>query len=158
MMTVGDEGVEITAATSWSGLPVHGPVVYPGAVELRRRIGRARRTTDTSPAFRGALEMLDLQVGPPAARAAALDRVLAEARPRDTVTLWHLLTRVDLDQRDRVFDRLAQLVPPPSTVTRDGIRAGRRAMLDDWWDELGLGTAGWWRTWKQPWKDDPALQ
>jgi hypothetical protein len=52
--------------------------------------------------------------------------------------------------RDRVFDRLAQFVRPPPTVTRDGIQAGRRDMLDAWWDALGLGTAAWWRTWKGP--------
>ena len=73
---------------------------------------------------------------------AALSRVLEEAQERDEVTLWHLLTRVNGADRDRVFDRLAQFVPPPSTVTRDGIRAGRRDMLDAWWDALGLGTAG----------------
>ena len=33
-------------------------------------------------------------------------------------------------------------------VTREGIRAGRREMLDQWWDALGLGTMGMWRTWK----------
>ena len=72
-----------------------------------------------------------------------------EAEERDEVTLWHLLTRVGTSDRDRVFDRLAQFVPPPQGVTREGIRAGRREMLDAWWDALGLGTAAWWRTWKR---------
>jgi hypothetical protein len=52
-----------------------------------------------------------------------------------------------------VFDALARLVPPPASVTRDGIRAANRKMLDAWWDALGLGTANWWRTWKQPWRE-----
>ena len=42
-----------------------------------------------------------------------------------------------------------EFVPPPPGVTREGIRAGRREMLDAWWDALGLGTAAWWRTWKK---------
>jgi hypothetical protein len=97
-----------------------------------------------SRAFREALLTIDFESD---ARD-ALSRVLEEAQERDEVTLWHLLTRVKGADRDRVFDRLAQFVPPPSTVTRDGIRAGRRDMLDAWWDALGLGTAAWWRTWK----------
>ena len=100
-----------------------------------------------SQAFREALLTIDFTSDAPGAPA-ALSRVLAEAQERDEVTLWHLLTRVSGADRDRVFDRLAQFVPPPSTVTRDGIHAGRRDMLDAWWDALGLGTAAWWRTWK----------
>ena len=100
-----------------------------------------------SPAFREALLTIDFTSDAPDAPA-ALARVLAEAQERDEVTLWHLLTRVNGADRDRVFDRLTQFMPPPSTVTRDGIHAGRRDMLDAWWDALGLGTAAWWRTWK----------
>jgi hypothetical protein len=27
---------------------------------------------------------------------------------------------------------------------------GDKAMLDAWWNELGLESAAWWRLWKQP--------
>jgi hypothetical protein len=100
-----------------------------------------------SPAFREALMTIDFMGGAPEA-SAALSRVIEESQERDEVTLWHLLTRVEGADRDRVFDRLAQFVPPPPTVTREGIRAGQSVMLDAWWDALGLGTAAWWRTWK----------
>jgi len=66
----------------------------------------------------------------------------------------HLLTRVPGADRDRVFDRLASFVAPPTGVTRDGIRAGDRRMLDAWWDALGLGTTSLWRTWSQQWKEN----
>jgi hypothetical protein len=52
---------------------------------------------------------------------------------------------VDVNERDRVFDRLSTFVPPPEGVTREGIRAGRHEMLDRWWDALGLGTISMWR-------------
>jgi hypothetical protein len=26
-------------------------------------------------------------------------------------------------------------------------------MRDAWWNQLGLDTASWWRTWKQQWRD-----
>jgi hypothetical protein len=101
-----------------------------------------------------ALETLDFGGATPAVRAAALTRVLDNARARDAVTLWHLLSRVDPRvERTRVFDRLAALVPPPPGVTRDGIDSGRRDMLDRWWERLGFGGADWWRMWKQPWRD-----
>src|SRR5260370_8450910 len=43
----------------------------------------------------------------------ALDIILAEARVRDTLTLWHLLSRVDTNERARVFDRIPPLTPLP---------------------------------------------
>jgi hypothetical protein len=73
------------------------------------------------------------------ANAIALDRIIAEATRADAITLWHLLTRVDSAVRDRVFDRLAAFAPPPSDVTRDGIRAGSTQMLDRWWYAAHLG-------------------
>src|SRR5262249_37630582 len=92
-----------------------------------------------------ALETLDFGPKTPALRDAALTRVLDNARTRDAVTLWHLLSRVDpRTERTRVFDRLAALVPPPPDVTREGIASGRRDMLDRWWERLGLGNADWW--------------
>jgi hypothetical protein len=107
----------------------------------------ATNATSGTPAPRDAREMRE-------AREAALTRVLNDARERDAVTLWHLLSRVDPgDERNRVFDRLSALVPPPAGITREGIRAGNREMLDRWWERLGLGGADWWRMWKQPWSE-----
>ncbi len=80
--------------------------------------------------------------------------MLSESGERDEVTLWHLLSRVPPADRDRVFDRLATFVAPPPGVTRDGIRAGSREMLDLWWDALGLGSTSLWRTWSQRWNDN----
>jgi len=105
-----------------------------------------------SEAFADALETIDFgSTGKP--RRAALERALAEARPRDALSLWHLLARVDGEDRGRVFDRLKQLVPPPVGVTRDGILRGERALRERWWDELGLGSSEFWRMWTGAWSD-----
>ncbi len=84
---------------------------------------------------------------------AALATVLANARADDALTLWHLLARTRGDVRGAVFDRLSALVPPPPGVTRDGVLSADGAMLDLWWNALGLGDAEWWRVWAQ---DPPA--
>ena len=83
----------------------------------------------------------------------SLTLVLNESSERDEVTLWHLLSRVPVKDRDRVFDRLATFAPPPAGVTRDGIRDGNVQMLDAWWDALGLGSTSLWRKWSQQWKE-----
>jgi hypothetical protein len=158
-LSVDDEGVGRVRVTSgWVGFEWHGRESFiPAGATCVTRPGLGPGTPyfdDVSPEFRAAIEAIDLGVGPPANRAEAIGQALAQARAQDVVTLWHLLTRVDGDSRDLVFDRLAQFVPPPAGVTRDGVRRGRRDMLDDWWDRLGLGTATWWRTWKQNWRDD----
>jgi hypothetical protein len=109
---------------------------------------------DAPPALGAALDVLDF--GPPGrARREALTVVLAEARRRDGLSLWHLLSRLDGEERARVHDRLAALVPPPPHVTREGILSGDRAMLDAWWEELGLGSAHFWRSWTAPWSPSP---
>jgi hypothetical protein len=77
--------------------------------------------------------------------------VLDEARPRDALTLWHLLSRLDAADRARVYDRLAALVPPPQRVSRDGVLAHDRKMLDLWWNQLGYGDTSLWRTFERSW-------
>jgi hypothetical protein len=48
------------------------------------------------------------------------------------VTLWHLLQRVPAELRPRVYQRLADLSPPPGGVTTEGILALDRPMLTRW--------------------------
>jgi hypothetical protein len=50
-----------------------------------------------------------------------LNIILSESRVRDTLTLWHLLSRVDASDRERVFDRIASLIPIPVTVSREQV-------------------------------------
>lgn len=78
----------------------------------------------------------------------AVAQILSEARPRDAITLWHLLRRVPVDHRGPVFDRLAQLIDVTASVNRQGIVNGDAAMLDALWDSLDLGDTSWWRMWK----------
>lgn len=87
------------------------------------------------------------------ARASALDVILRESSPADALTLWHLLARATPEERAGLFDALAARVPPPDPVTRAGVIAGDRAMLDAWWAELGHGGRDWWQLWVREWRD-----
>jgi hypothetical protein len=68
----------------------------------------------------------------------ALPAALEAASAPDGLTLWHLLRRTEGGDRGLVFDRLAALVAPPPTVTREGILAGDEKMLEAWRSELGI--------------------
>jgi hypothetical protein len=102
--------------------------------------------------YRQALALIDLAEWSADAQH-ALTMVLLQSRgARRGDLVAPAAARAGLERRSRVFDRLASFVPPPTGVTRDGIRAGDRRMLDAWWDALGLGTTSLWRTWSQQWK------
>src|SRR5262249_15964181 len=86
---------------------------------------------DASPQLQAALALLDAgaQAGE---RSRQLEIVLHETRGRDGLTLWHLLSRMDAQSRGLIYDRLAQLIPPPTSVTREGIVALDSTMLGAW--------------------------
>src|SRR5262249_19897712 len=92
---------------------------------------------DASEQFRNGLETLDFgDAG--SDREAALSVVVSQARKRDAATLWNLLQRQDVPSRQKVYDRLAELVAPPEGVTREGVMNLNQKMLDDWWTEVLL--------------------
>lgn len=81
----------------------------------------------------------------------ALEVVLASARSRDGLTLWHLLSRTKGVQREQVFTRFSELVKLPPTVKEERILRGDPAAMDSAWDALDLGDTDWWREWKRHW-------
>jgi hypothetical protein len=105
------------------------------------------RHDDADEAFRAALDRVDYDRDR-AGRSAALSFVLAHARPRDAMTLWHLVGRVGDGDRGAVIDALDARAPMPSGVSREAVMRLDRAALDQWWDALGLRDASWWRIWK----------
>ena len=104
---------------------------------------------DASEKLRNALHALDFESLPGTDRRQALRTVLGEARRRDAFTLWHLLARVNADERPLVYDRLTSLVTPPVNVTREGTLALVPQMMDAWWNAFDLGDISVWRFWEQ---------
>lgn len=155
-LTVAADGsgmIEVTAG--WVALEHDGreALIPAGAFcATRRGLGPGTPYVGDAPdALRAALDTLDGGGTDEPARLDALDRLLQVARPSDAFTVWHLLSRVLPGERDRVFDALARLVPPPPGITKAGIRSGDRRMLETWWDALGLGSTSWWREWQRQW-------
>jgi hypothetical protein len=124
----------------------HGPesAVPAGAFcEIRPNMAPGTPySEDATEAFRAALSRFDLAHDD----TAAISIVLAEAREADTFTLWHLLFRVSVSERARVYDRMTALLPPPEGVTREGVLRGDKRMLDLWAEMFGIGKS-WWRYW-----------
>jgi ferric-dicitrate binding protein FerR (iron transport regulator) len=99
-------------------------VVVMGAM-ARIRPGRGPGTpamNSSSTELRLALDRLD------EGDLTALDDVLRHATIKDTLTLWNLLVRRDLD-RSRIFDRLAAVIPLPIWIERDRVIAGEQLDL-----------------------------
>jgi len=137
----------------WVGFHLNGRDAFiPAGAMCYTRPGIGPGTPcfeDASPQLREALHAFDDSEPSSEVRAKQLAIVLAQARARDALTLWHLLSRTSGVEREQVYERLVAFVPPPQGVTRQGILALNHEMLDRYWDELGLGRISVWRMWQQ---------
>lgn len=135
-MDVDDAGNGLMRVTlGWVSLERNGreSLVPAGAsCRMRARLGPGTPFfDDASEPFRQALARLDLDKDD-----RALDTVLTAARVRDTLTLWHLLSRVDATDRLRVYTRMVALAPLPG-----GLSPAKALQLDPetlkrWKEEL----------------------
>jgi hypothetical protein len=66
----------------------------------------------------------------------SLNIILSESRVRDTLTLWHLLWRVEGADRERVYDKMAALTPVPAGVSREQALKLDGETLKRWKEEL----------------------
>ena len=139
-LEVDDHGVgKLRVTSGWVALELKDreSIVPAGAAcETRPEVGPGTPYfEDASPVFRDALSRMDFQHDP-AVTKDALNLLLNEARPRDTLTLWHLLARVNETDRPRVYEAIAKYVPPPQGVTREGVLRLDDGMLQLWKNEL----------------------
>lgn len=143
-----DGSGRLRVTAGWVGFESNGrESLVPAGALCATRPGRGPGTPhfeDASAAFVDGLAALDDGRD---AGGAALNRVLHEARPRDALSLWHLLSRVGSPAAGRVYDRLAAIAPPPADATRPRVLARDREALDAWWDTFGLGEAAYFRMW-----------
>ncbi len=155
-LKVDNKGAGLLRATfGWVGFKFNGREAFiPAGAVCATRPGIGPGTpffADAPRPFRAALEKVDFEFEGPEARALKLKLILSEARRRDALTLWHLVSRLEGSERKLVYDRLAALIPPPAGVTPEGVLRGDKQMLDLWWNQLGLGETSWWRRWEREW-------
>jgi hypothetical protein len=139
-LEVNDDGSSLLRVTSgWVALELkERESIVPAGAACETRPGVGPGTPyfeDCAGDFRQALEKVDFSNNA-AEMTSSLDFMLLNARERDTLTLWHLLSRVDVADRGRIFDRIASYSPPPRGVTREGILKLDRIMLELWKEDL----------------------
>jgi hypothetical protein len=155
-LQVDDSGAGLVRTSlGWVGFKLNGHESFipaGAACATRPNVGPGTPyLEDASEKFRAALTRFDFEDSTPQQRAEDMTIVLGETRPRDALTLWHLLARVDEPQRGLIYDHLAKLAPPPAGITREGILRLDQPMLDRWWNELGFDDIAVWRHWERSW-------
>lgn len=140
-LEVDDAGASfLRVTTGWVELDLHGrKAIVPAGAMCVSRPGTGPGTPyfeDATETFRTELAHFDFDKNDDAAQSRALTVLLAEARPRDALTLWHLLARTKDAERGHVYQRLAELAPPPAGVTREGVLRLEQKMLESWREEL----------------------
>jgi hypothetical protein len=109
-------------------------VVPAGAMCITKR-GKGLGTpfsADTTDKFRAALERFDFSNG----GSRAVETMLDSRNFYDMITLWHLLSRVQKTDREKVYNALSEYVKPPTGVTPDGILSLDKTMLAAWRTEV----------------------
>ncbi len=135
-LTVDDHGAGLLRVTlGWVMLQERGrEATVPAGAACRMRPGVGPGTPyfeDASAAFEQALARFDFDHDPD-----ALPVILRTARPRDGLTLVHLLARVNPGERPVIVDRLTAMKPLPDGVTRKGALAADPKTLQRWIDDL----------------------
>jgi hypothetical protein len=155
-LQVDDSGAGLVRTSmGWVGFKLNGHESFipaGAACATRPKVGPGTPyLEDASSQLRAALARFDFEDSTPQQRAEDLAIVLGESRKRDALTLWHLLARVDEEQRVLVCDRFREVAPPPAGVTQEGILRLDQPMLDQWWNELGFDDISVWRRWEHSW-------
>jgi hypothetical protein len=145
-LEVDDDGRGLLRVTSgWVSLEDAGRTsLVPARASCETRRGKGPGTPsyeDAPRALRDALRRFDFESG----GADAVAGVLDAARPRDALTVWHLLPRVDGALRTKVYERLRVLVPPPTGIGGDVVLRLDPSALERWRDAItGAGSAITW--------------
>jgi hypothetical protein len=164
-LEVDDRGAGRLSVTSgWVALQTkERETIVPAGASCETELGKGPGTPyfdDSTPEFKNALREFDRE---PGKRTEALASILSQSRMQDTLTLYHLLPRLNEEDRTRVYEKMAGLAPPPNGVTCDGVVKLDQKMLAQWRDSLetmwgpgGKGVpknAAEWKKSFKSWKD-----
>ena len=135
-LSVDDKGDGRLSVTSgWVALQAkERESIVPEGASCETQLGTGPGTPyfdDSSVEFQKALKQVDFDKDP-AKRSLALESMLSHSRARDTLTLWHLLPRVNHAERVRVYEKMLSFAAPPAGVTREGVLKLDQNMLQQW--------------------------
>lgn len=142
-LDVDEAGGSLLRVTSgWVALARAGRESFVAAGALCRAEPDGRLGTpyfeDASEKFQQALSRFDFASD----KTNALATVLAEARVRDALTLWHLLARVEGNDREQAYDRLSALVPAAKTFSKADTLRLDPTMLAQWKEAVEFASIG----------------
>ncbi|MGH9906851.1 MAG: hypothetical protein ACRD8U_14865, partial [Pyrinomonadaceae bacterium] len=140
-LEVDDAGGSLLRVTSgWVALQLKDrESIVPAGAACATRPGLGPGTPyfeDASESFRSSLSSVDFDFQKASEWKATLETLLRESRLRDTLTLWHLLYRVDGADRELIYERMAALSSPPEGVTREGVLQLNEQMLSTWKEKM----------------------
>jgi RNA polymerase sigma-70 factor (ECF subfamily) len=64
--------------------------------------------------------------------------ILSQITKKEALSLWHILQLVRTENRSIAYDKLNEIIPVPSNVTKAGIIVLKKEMLMDWLQEIEL--------------------
>ena len=139
-LEVNDKGAGRLSVTSgWVALQAkERESIVPAGASCETELGTGPGTPyfdDSTAEFQNALRQFDKD---PGSRTDSLSSLLNQSRAKDTLTLWHVLPRVNDEDRARVYEKMAGFVPPPAGVTREGVLRLDQNMLEQWRHSLEL--------------------
>lgn len=142
-LDVDEAGGSLLRVTSgWVALARNGreSFVPAGAAARADADGRlgAPYFEDASAKFRQALSRFDFARD----KTGAFATVLAEARARDALTLWYLLSRVEGDDRAQAYERLIALVPAAKDFSKADTLRLDPATLAQWKEAVEFASVG----------------
>jgi hypothetical protein len=137
--------------TGWISVEAEGyQTLIPAGAQAESQKGHppgAPYFDDATPQFKAALRAINFGNLDADSYTDNLLTLLHESRQQDVITLLSLLQRADSD-RGALYDRIAQLDPPPPGVTKQGIINRDPGMIETWSQTLHLpGVKTWWLDW-----------
>jgi len=135
-LSVDDKGDgRLSVSSGWVALQANErESIVPAGASCETRVGTGPGTPyfdDSTLEFQQALNKVDFD-NDQASRSKALKSMLDHSRAQDTLTLWHLLPRVNESDRVLVYEKMESFGAPPAGVTRDGVLKLDQNMLQLW--------------------------
>jgi len=141
-LDVDETGSLLRVTSGWVSLECsgHESFVPAGAAARATTDGRlgAPYFEDASEKFRQALARFDFGSD----KTDAFATVLAEARTRDALTIWHLLPRVEGNERELAHERLVALLPAAKTLSKADTLRLDPATLAKWKEAVEFAGVG----------------